>query len=445
MIALAGEYGMLSVLLLLCVFFSAVTITDQQQSGEAAAASLYRRIQSELPASANVVIVARPTVEDSLFAHTVRRLLVNGGYATPVTVFGAPQLVRESLLVIAESQSSVGAIVGSAQMSAMIAGIAVQIPALQTVPVLSPPLTRWPTFLLPDNVRNIANQIAVIAIIAIGMTMVIIAGGIDLSVGSLIAFSAVLTAWIIGIFGGAGASAAGMISASLAAIMICGVTGLFSGVMITTFRIPPFIATLAIMQVAAGLAYIISKGMPIYEIPDGFVWLGRGAEPILRIPIAVLVMVGFYIVAHLVMTRTTFGRYVYAVGGNSEAARLAGIRVHLISRSVYTVSAGLAGIGGVMMASQLKSGAPTYGAGYELNVIAAVVVGGTSLSGGEGRVFGTLIGALVIGVIQNGMNLTNVESYTQKVVLGLVILGAVLLDQLKHRGFTRFLRRQISR
>jgi ribose transport system permease protein len=145
-------------------------------------------------------------------------------------------------------------------------------------------------------------------------------------------------------------------------------------------------------------------------------------------------MVLLYIAAHIVMTRTTLGRYIYAVGGNSEAARLAGIRVRLVQFIVYTVCGTLAGLGGVVMASQLKSGAPTYGLAYELHVIAAVVVGGTSLSGGEGRILGTLVGALVIGVIQNGMNLTNVESYTQKVVLGLVILAAVLLDQLKHRG-----------
>ncbi len=144
-------------------------------------------------------------------------------------------------------------------------------------------------------------------------------------------------------------------------------------------------------------------------------------------------MVVLYAIAHVMMSRTTLGRYIYAVGGNPEAARLAGIRVNAILLFAYTVCAMLAGLGGVLMASQLKSGAPTYGLSYELYVIAAVVVGGTSLSGGEGRILGTLIGALIIGVIQNGMNLVNVESYTQKVVLGLVILGAVLLDRLKQR------------
>jgi ribose transport system permease protein len=185
------------------------------------------------------------------------------------------------------------------------------------------------------------------------------------------------------------------------------------------------------MQVAAGLGYIISEGKPIYQIPDSFIWLGRGVDPLLHIPNAVILMLILYAAAHIVMTRTTFGRYLYAVGGNPEAARLAGIRVKLVLFSAYTICGMLAGLGGVVMASQLKSGAPTYGLTYELYVIAAVVVGGTSLMGGEGRILGTLIGAFIIAVIQNGMNLVNVESYTQKVVLGLVILGAVLADRLK--------------
>jgi len=173
--------------------------------------------------------------------------------------------------------------------------------------------------------------------------------------------------------------------------------------------------------------------MPIYHLPAGFVTLGRGSDPSLGIPYAVILMVLLYLLAHVLMSRTTLGRYIYAVGGNEEAARLAGIRVKRIFLFVYVLCGMLAGLGGVIMASQLKSGAPTYGVTYELYVIAAVVVGGTSLSGGEGRIFGTLIGAFIIAVIQNGMNLTNVESYTQKVVLGLVILGAVLLDRIKQR------------
>jgi ribose transport system permease protein len=215
---------------------------------------------------------------------------------------------------------------------------------------------------------------------------------------------------------------------------MCGLVGFASGITITKFSVPPFIATLAVMLVASGFAYIISRGESIYEIPDSYVWLGRGAD-FFSVPNAVLLMLIIYILAHILMTRTTLGRYIYAVGGNPEAARLSGIRVNLVLLFVYTVCGMMAGLGGIVQASQLKSGAPTYGLLYELYVIAAVVVGGTSLQGGEGRIMGTLIGALIIAVIQNGMNLTGVESYTQKVVLGFVILLAVLLDMLKKRNW----------
>jgi ribose transport system permease protein len=189
------------------------------------------------------------------------------------------------------------------------------------------------------------------------------------------------------------------------------------------------------MLIASGLAFIVARGQSIYQVPESFVWLGRGAD-LMGLPNAVVLMALLYLVAHIVMMQMTFGRYIYAVGGNPEAARLSGVPVKGILLSVYTISAVLAGMGGIVMASQLKSGDPTYGKMYELYVIAAVVVGGTSLSGGEGKILGTLIGAFLIAVIQNGMNLTGVESYTQNVVLGAVILGAVLLDQLKKHALS---------
>jgi ribose transport system permease protein len=201
--------------------------------------------------------------------------------------------------------------------------------------------------------------------------------------------------------------------------------------MITRFAIPPFIGTLAMMLVGSGLAYLLAQGQSIYQIPDTFVWLGRGAD-LFGLPNAVVLMLVLYALAQVLMSRMKLGRYLYAVGGNPEAARLSGVPVRRVLLFAYVVSGLLAGVGGVVMASQLKSGSPTYGSMYELYVIAAVVVGGTSLSGGEGRMLGTLTGAFTIAVIQNGMNLTNVESYTQKVVLGVVILGAVLLDKLRH-------------
>jgi len=215
-------------------------------------------------------------------------------------------------------------------------------------------------------------------------------------------------------------------------VLLCGLVGFFSGGMVTLCDIPPFIVTLAMMLVASGLAYLLAQGQSIYQAPDSFVWLGRGAN-FLGIPNAVLLMLALYAAAHVLMSRMKLGRYIYAVGGNREAARLSGVPVHGVLLFAYAASGVLAGLGGVVTASQLKSGSPTYGAMYELYVIAAVVVGGTSLSGGEGKMLGTLIGAFTIAVIQNGMNLTNVESYTQKVVLGLVILAAVVLDTLRHR------------
>jgi ribose transport system permease protein len=187
------------------------------------------------------------------------------------------------------------------------------------------------------------------------------------------------------------------------------------------------------MQVASGLAYILSQGRPVYRLPASFTTLGRGADPLLGLPWAVLLMLGLYALAHLFLSRTVGGRHVYAVGGNAEAARLAGVSVKRVLGGVYAASGLLAGLGGVLMASQLKSGAPTYGGMYELYVIAAVVVGGASLSGGQGRMTGTLTGAFIMAVIQNGMNLSGVESYTQKIVLGLVILGAVLIERINGR------------
>jgi ribose transport system permease protein len=281
---------------------------------------------------------------------------------------------------------------------------------------------------------NIANQIAVIAILAIGMTMVIITSGIDLSVGSLIAISAIATTLLIrDVFGGTEASMIGMLAAALGGILLCGIIGWTTGLIITRLSVPPFIVTLAVMLAASGLAYRLAENQSIYQVPESFVWLGRGAD-VMGIPNAVLLMLCLYALAHGVMTQTRFGRHLYAVGGNYEAATLSGLPVRRIVMLAYVISGLLAGLGGVITASLLKSGSPTYGSMYELYVIAAVVVGGTRLSGGKGTMGGTLAGAFIIAVLQNGMNLTNVESNTQKIVLGLVILGAVIMDRLRMRS-----------
>jgi ribose transport system permease protein len=426
---------MLIVLLALCLLFSILTVGEQHPTGATAADKTAKEITSLSDRSSGVLILGRENDEDRQFATALKAKLATLGYSNLRDVAGDPVAIKNALAALADSTRQFALIVTTESFAPIVRTITSQTVGFAAVKVVTPPSYRWPTFLLADNIRNVANQITVIAIIAIGMTMVIITAGIDLSVGSLVALSAVVIAWLIGQLGGENASPLAMTLSGLVAILVCGATGAFSGLMITRFRIPPFIATLAMMQVAAGVAYIISQGKPIYQLPAGFIGLGRGVEPLLKIPYAVILMLVLYFLAHILMTRTTTGRYIYAVGGNPEAARLAGIRVSLVLFFVYTLCGILAGLGGIVMASQLKSGAPTYGLTYELYVIAAVVVGGTSLSGGEGRIFGTLIGAFIIAVIQNGMNLTNVESYTQKVVLGLVILGAVLLDRMKQQGF----------
>jgi ribose transport system permease protein len=431
--SLAG-YGMVLVLLLLCAYFSVVTYSDQSPNGAAGADQVAAEIAGRLGKSPGVLIVASDRPDDAAFAESLERKLPAEGARVLAVVKGQPSDAREALQKIAASGGGLDAIACTQAAGAWLvfADLKTDFPEIGEPRLITPRSYRWPNFLKSGNLLNIANQIAVIAIIAIGMTMVIVTGGIDLSVGSLLALSAVLAARFIRDYaGGANASAGGMVLACLAAILLCGAVGGFTGVMVTRFRIPPFIVTLAMMLVGSGLAYTLADGQSIYQLPDSFIWLGRGAD-LLRLPNAVLLMLVLYGMAHVLMSRMKLGRYLYAVGGNSEAARLSGVPVRRVLMFAYIASALLAGLGGVIMASQLKSGSATYGNMYELYVIAAVVVGGTSLSGGEGRMFGTLIGAFTIAVIQNGMNLTNVESYTQKVVLGLVILGAVLLDKIRH-------------
>ena len=432
---LLSDYGMIFVLLLLCAFFSVVTYSKQSSTGEAAAKQVLVSVGEQFGKTPRVLIVASDQPGDDAFAAKLERDLAASGAPVIAVIKGAPKDAREALLKIGASGGKLDAIACTQVTGAWLvfSDLKTDFPALGEPRVITPRSYRWPNFLKSENLLNIANQIAVIAIVAIGMTMVIVTGGIDLSVGSLLALSAVLAAKFIRDFAGGGdASPLGMLLACLAAVGLCGIIGAFSGAMITRFGIPPFIVTLAMMLVGSGFAYLLAKGQSIYQIPGSFVWLGRGAD-LFNLPNAVVLMLVLYALAHVLMSRMKLGRYLYAVGGNREAARLSGVPVERVLLFAYIASALLAGLGGVIMASQLKSGSATYGNMYELYVIAAVVVGGTSLSGGEGKMLGTLTGAFTIAVIQNGMNLTNVESYTQKVVLGLVILGAVLLDKIRHR------------
>lgn len=429
-----SDYGMVFVLLLLCAFFSIITTKEQWPSGEAGAKQVVAEIHSKHGQSARIIVAASTQSGDPEFADALAQEFASAGGKVLAVAKGEPKDVRESLVKLGTAGEKVDAIACTRVAStwAVFENMGTDFPSLGSPSVIAPQSYRWPTFLKPENLLNIANQIAVIAIIAIGMTMVIITGGIDLSVGSLIAFSAVVATRIIRDLGGGVSAGTGiMIGACLIAILACGAVGGFSGIMITRFAVPPFIVTLAMMLVGSGLAYILAAGQSIYQIPDSFVWLGRGAD-LFGLPNAVVLMVLLYIAAHILMSRTTLGRYIYAVGGNREAARLSGVPVGRVILFAYVTCALLAAVGGVVQASLFKSGSATYGNMYELYVIAAVVVGGTSINGGEGKMFGTLIGAFIIAVIQNGMNLMNVESYTQKVVLGFVILGAVLLDKIRN-------------
>jgi len=293
-------------------------------------------------------------------------------------------------------------------------------------------------FLAPGNVLNILRQIAVNAILATGQTFVIITAGIDLSVGSLIALTGVLMA---GTLGWAQAPLIGLLLAVLVGIGAGGIAGAINGTPVVKFGLPPFITTLAMMLMARGLAFMISGGRPIEIDNNPFDALGSGLlfrglskiSTVPGIPVPIIIMLAVVIVASYALGQTRFGRYVYAIGGNEEAARLSGINVGRVKLSVYVISGALAGLASLLLAARLSSGIPQSGTGYELQSIAAVVVGGTSLMGGRGSIGGTFVGALLIGVLYNVMNLLNVQSYAQDVVLGAVILVAVLLDELRKR------------
>ena len=434
---LSSDYGMLGVLVLLCVFFSVITYEEQQPLGKDGAERLFAKISNDFEESGTVIIAGKNSNDGQKFVLHLENELKRTGWEVAAAISGSPVDIGKALRRTVEKKEKVDVFACEQTLAGLpvVENLKKSNPLLQEMKVLSPQSYGWPNFLKTSNLLNVANQIAVIAIIAIGMTLVIITAGIDLSVGSLIAFSAVLCCWFMKEWmGGSDASIMGMIIAALFAVLGCGSLGLFSGSMVAYFGVPSFVASLGMMMVASGFAYMISGGLSIYQIPPAFDWLGRG-EAFWGIPNAVVLMVLLYLFAQFVMSRTTAGRYIYAVGGNPEAARLSGVPVKKILLWVYTVSGALAGLGGVVMASQFRSGDPKYGLMYELYVIAAVVVGGTSLAGGRGKVFGTLIGAFIIAVIQNGMNLTGVQSYTQKVVLGIVLLSAVLLDMIKKKGW----------
>lgn len=283
------------------------------------------------------------------------------------------------------------------------------------------------SFLSFRNFLNILDQITVIGIIAVGMTFVILIGGIDLSVGSVLALSMMVLGYL-------NVEAGYPMSIAIAgALIAAAISGAVSGLLITEFKVPAFIATLAMMSIARGLANMITNGSQIIGFPA---WFNMGA--IIRhfgfLTMTVAVMLVVFVLAILFLRLREEGRALYAIGGNPEVARLAGINVKLTTVMVYVVCAALSGLAGILLAARLDSVQPSSGVAYELDAIAAVVIGGTSLSGGTGGVVGTLIGVLVIGVLRNGLNLLSVSPFLQAIIIGLVIVLAVAAETFKHRS-----------
>lgn len=277
-----------------------------------------------------------------------------------------------------------------------------------------------PSFLTAENLLNVARQVSINAIIAAGMTFVILTAGIDLSVGSVLALSGAVLAGVL-----KGGAALGL---ALAAALVVGTAfGVVNGVAIAYGRVAPFIATLAMLTIARGATLVYTDGRPISDLGTAFDWLGGG--DVAGIPVPVVIMTLVFAASFIVLTQMVVGRYVYAIGGNVEAARLSGIDVRRLLILVYGISGLLSAVAAIILTARLDSAQPTAGLGYELDAIAAVVLGGTTLMGGEGSIAGTLLGAFLIGVLNNGLNLLNVSSFYQQVVKGLVILFAVLLDQ----------------
>ena len=276
-----------------------------------------------------------------------------------------------------------------------------------------------PYFLTLTNLLNIAEQTTIIAIVASGMTWVIISGGIDLSVGSVVALSGIALASAI--------HAGVALPLAILACLVTGlVAGLVNGLLVTFGRLPAFIATLGMMSAIRGLALMCTQGRPISGFPDSFRWLSTGT--VWRLPNPVVIMVLLYGLTHVCLSKTVVGRCVYALGGNEEAALLSGLNVSRIRLLVYGQCGVWSAVAAALLTARLNSAQPIAGMMYELDAIAAVVIGGTSLRGGEGSVLGTLVGALIIGVLRNGLNLLGTPSFTQQTVIGTVIIVSVLLD-----------------
>lgn len=282
-----------------------------------------------------------------------------------------------------------------------------------------------PYFWTVNNLIEVTRQVSAIAILAAGGTFVILTAGIDLSVGSALGVAAMVA--IV-----AASSGLPAIAAILLALLAGAVIGAINGVFVARFALPAFIVTLAALTYLRGVVYVGTGGTTVVPAEVPFAWIGQAS--LLGVPYAVLIMALVYVGGWFLLNRTVFGRQLYAIGGNAEAARLSGIPVRRVIMATYVISGLCAGIAGLIVAARLESAVPDLGSGYELNAIAAIVLGGTSLMGGRGSLVGTLIGALFIAVLSNGMTLMNVASFYQQIIMGIVILAAVLIDRLRRRG-----------
>ena len=280
------------------------------------------------------------------------------------------------------------------------------------------------SFIDPSNLKNLLRQVSINALISFGMTFVILTGGIDLSVGSILALSSVLMGSFI-------KSGNNPIVGIVLACVMGAVLGAVNGLVITKGKVAPFIATLATMTIFRGLTLVYTNGNPISSLTESEAFHSFGQGFFMGLPVPAIMMLLMFAVSYFILHKTTLGRKTYAVGGNEKVSFIAGIKIDRIKIFAYTITGYLCGMAGAILTSRLNSAQPTAGTGYELDAIAAVVLGGTSLSGGKGRIVGTIIGALIIGTLNNGLNILNVSSFYQQVVKGIVILLAVLMDRKK--------------
>jgi len=278
-----------------------------------------------------------------------------------------------------------------------------------------------PRFLTISNFFNISRQISVMAIVAVGMTFVILSAGIDLSVGSIVAVTGIMISFFVQ------KADLSILIAVMGGLLISLVVGLTNGILIAKVKIPFFIVTLATMVIGRGICFIITGGFPISQLGESFQKVGRGYISFFPVPVLIMLMV--YLVAYVILHHTSFGRYVYAIGGNEEASKLVGLSVDRIKIFIYGICGLTSGIGALILTSRMNSGDPNMGTGMELDAIAATVIGGTSITGGKGWIWGTLIGAYIMGILNNGLNMLNVSAYYQMAVKGLVILIAVRLQR----------------